>query len=434
MTLRIMTILLACIVLNPTPVNGDGPKPNEQGHKDDFRPQPGIPYFALDIPDTIGRADFQRYQRRLTLSEAQSAILFQLYDRYRTADREYRWEKVAPLFDRAADVAKTNDVAINLQTAAKAVELLRSRDAVVDQLTKLENALFNDLKPMLSEYQQGRLEFVKMDRQRARSRTVPCWYAGARYDLSNMVMDWREEEALNFNDQNLLAVLDDYDRAATRLWRDHSKTLQDWNAEELILSATAMSAKSSDIDEKYYRRRIEMNARISKIDRRIHDLNATTLRTLEAVLPIPVLAELREAFETKAYPPVFPSPYVVDPIIDTVERISDLSELQRNAVTEIVGHYRTGVESITDAMKNTYLARIDHYNIDRAYKEDELNAYMADMTALQSQRRENAEKTVDALMTLLTPDQSNSVQKMVASFHKAVAAHQPSRLGIDFRP
>ncbi len=209
-------IVTAIITIAVSDANAFEPKPQQLGPPR----APGVVYVKLVVPNTITRGELTRYADTLHLDEPQKKILNEHYESYLKADAEFRSVNVRSLWDQSAAIAATgpSNLAQDPSVAAAYAELMRRQERVTRDLCGIEDQLFIDLEPFLTDEQLPLVDRVRQQRARMRYSVVHCEYPGAGIDLSLLVYNLREN--LTPRDPEAFeAGLTEYERAVTALMR-----------------------------------------------------------------------------------------------------------------------------------------------------------------------------------------------------------------------
>jgi len=419
---------------------GSEMRPEEPAEKEElqegyrYRPEDDRTYYVLDLPDPIGKREWQRYAGMLILGDAQMRLFEKLHTAYLEEDRRFREKEVEPLYEQSAGISGKGDLYQNLETAAQFADLISAEMRLLDPLAAIEARMFTQLEPYLTEDQLLRLERVRKQRARIRSAASGSEFPAGKLDLAWAIrelidagIDCTPRDAETFD-----ATLWAYDVAATPLFeRRYEKAMRilrhgvPLRVEAMVLGATAtddegVRARARALKEEYYKD----NREYALVAKRIHDLNRRYLDLFADQLPNEAAEALVTRFRDRAYPVIFPDPYDFADVLKRAAEIESLSPEERKGVHAVRIVYEQQHKAISDRMVDEYVAWHVEIITRSGYEFEPYEAYKTEMQELQEKRKEVAEVACSLLEGLFTPEEWEALVEPIGAWRKSALAFE----------
>ena len=349
-------------------------------------------------PDRIDDADLVYYATLLGLSAEQQHLLGTLYRSYLEDERAVRQARYPALLDRGYEVAAIYPK-LRLDEGTRLAQDYADEALEVDaHLARVDQSLFDGLRPFLAPSQLPWLEVVRQDRRQQRSRiyTLATAVTAIRCDLGRYLV-----ECLLDHDADLSLLSDD----ATALLLEHE-------AQESAILERIRRAERKHGPE--YNILLGEGVPVETLgelrERRwgpVFDLQRLNMRTAErlaALLPTEIGEDLRTRFWHRQYRSVFPDQSEADSLYDRVAGLDSLTDEQAAALAALYEQYTTKRDALHMAMvdeSNSWSYRL--FIVEG--KSNAVGEYRAAMFDYNDKRFENAYGFVDAMQEILTPDQ-----------------------------
>lgn len=262
------------------------------------------------LPGPIGTEDVVRYGERLGLSDGQVQAALKVLDGYRADFDELRAKEIDPYLEEFASMA-----GFGVPDREVVLESLEKQDRLMARIARLDDRFFDGLALLLSESQLPELPRVKLARERERLSATDmnfAMFAGATPDLAETF----RELPLPPGDAGV--QVDGIMRSYERRMTDALRTIrEESNGLMLKIMDGLTEAGFADMDQETIQQDPEQMTRMMEAMQDIwalawedtgeavataRDLNATTWRRLDAVLPAGELPAWRRAYYQAAYP------------------------------------------------------------------------------------------------------------------------------------
>ena len=254
----------------------------------------------------------------------------------------------------------------------------------------IEARMFTQIEPYLTDDQLLRLERVRRQRARIRSRAAGSEFPAGKLDLGWVIGDLTDAgiDCTPHDPEAFDAILWAYDLAMTPLCEQrYDKAMRIFQhgvplrVESMVLAAAANGEEESReragaLMEEYY----HGNREYALVARRIHDLNRRYLDLFADQLPDEAAEALVTRFRERAYPAIFPDPYDFADVLEKAAEIETGLVTARNAsgkpilytpvdlplevTVKFFETSRAGVFRFPSMMKDDHDRNLIHYNSD----------------------------------------------------------------------
>ena len=357
----IINSLMLAMFLTP-PEGAAAPQPGDDAAQMGPQAAHAPSRIGAPLPQPISPADLQRFGEFLALAAPQQALLNQAYGRY--------MERLQKVFESGNPVLEQ----LNLQASAarrdhpRTFLAARASKALYDkqgdmrrEIEEADSALFTELESVLAETQKPEMVRVQNLRQRGLCTTQVTWMIRpARIDLAALARQLTTDADVL---QAVDAVLRDYEAQVTPLLvaLDHSMT----DVRIPMLELTAWSIRERDdqpVDQQDLiarsaqasARRRELLTDSVLLQRRIADLNETTLPPLLSALPADRSDALLQAYRQQAFPAVYQDQFRAHRACGQVLESNALDQSQRAAVESLCSAYTASYDAINAEMERRY--------------------------------------------------------------------------------
>ena len=278
---------------------------------------PRLPKMALDLPEPIKEFDLGRVGDYLGLAAPQRLFLKEAHARY-LKDIEAVRRQTQPQLDAACEhslMVQGNDRR-TFAAVASIAQVYDVEESLRRAIERADEALFVELESVLADVQKPGMARVRDYRQRQACVGWLRWLVRpARIDLSAMLDDVSAVPEVRAAVDGLLA---DYERRLTPTRVALNKAMLANRIRLLELSAWLVRDENDrPLDPTLLRQRSQEHAlRVSallddsvRLQRQIADLNQKTLGTLLTAMPPSVATSLRNEYQRRAFPTVYPDPH-----------------------------------------------------------------------------------------------------------------------------
>lgn len=411
-----------------------------------FTPKPGIAYVNIIIPKPLTRSELAWCSGVLSLDETQRVLLnLFFFEEYQQRDADLRRAHVGRLWERSAAIGERGLQNGDPDVAAAFEDLMRDRGAFVKRVNGVDDWLFSELQTVLTEAQISRLPRARARRDRTVYHELRCEYPGGGIDLAFLLyrleseFDLRPSDPIAFDE--LLAQYEiEVTKAVRAHYRDKLKAIVE--SPKLLASRRTMRIEGADnsaeltfaLAERFLEENRRLNRGHVRAGKRLHALNRKYLASLGAFLEPDLRAEFTSRYQTAAYPPVYPDPYDADPILLAIDEI-EFAEGEQEEIVKQIGHlYRHERDILAEKMVRRYVSWKAEFAERRSFHPNVFEAYKQEMRKLQEARAANATKLVAQIKGVLTPEQQAEIMPEILAFESRANAHEPTQIGIRYRP
>lgn len=383
----------------------------------------GVAYLALPLREPMGTLEVERVRVLLNLSPEQSAYLEWIYQEYREAAPAFWMQLTAPLWEQSAATAALD--ATSPEHSVAFASLLAEAAQIDDSLGQYDNAFLDSLTPVLADEQLQRLERARALRYRGAVRVDREWHPGCDVDLTESYLELllRDSEKPRTVEPAVDAVLAAYEATLTGLTTQLRKAVVE---AEIARSAALAHAASVDQDSAAWKgvlgRRRTQAVEAIRLAKQIHDLNVSTLQSLQQTLSAPEVQQLKDLFLARSYPVVYPHATGVQ---DFVEQLlaGEALDPEAHALMELMAStLQADVGSANEKMVQRYL----RWRRDRAetggFAHDSYREYREDMLVFLGQRNAAMKRTLNVLAPVLP-----SAQGQFEALRREIDAELESR-------
>jgi hypothetical protein len=259
------------------------------------------------LPGPINSQKLMQYGERLDLSASQRLAMESAHDDYRRRFRELREGEIASfLSDQQAMQG-------GIPQRGKVDEILERFERIHTKIALLDNGLFDEIVPMLSDRQQSIIPRLRLLRERDRHATLAQQASFGRrsVDLSGLFLK------LDLSPEDF-AIADttmaSYERRLTSIMRKQSESMMrmtadmmdqlaergfiDISQEKLLADPELLQAVVKAIGEIF----MDLKVEASRLANDIRELNRKTYRQVASVIPADEARRFRNMFYRGAYP------------------------------------------------------------------------------------------------------------------------------------
>ncbi len=293
------------------------------------------------LPNPISSRELTTYFDRLGMSEQQCLAVYAFHDQYK---REFRvlHESEITIFMKELSIMEGG----TLPERKRVENLFKNRTRLLKRIASIDDRLMDQMQTILTDEQAVKLPRVKLARERTRlTSQLMMAFMGGRppYDLSEpfLELDLSQEEFAAAD-----PVIEQYERRLTTGVREindsfASVILRMYDAmdemglgEENFEDLEEDPEKAEEIMETMQQIMMEIMAETQKKSKKLKELNRRTYNMVADLLEPPSARKLRNQFYQNAYGQSAFALENYEPWINVAADMEDLTEPQRQAVTE----------------------------------------------------------------------------------------------------
>ncbi len=352
------------------------------------------------FPDPVTTAELMKFADGLRLDASQRLALESIHDEYMGKSRELRDEELADFLKETRAFQSQGMI----PQREEVVSYLKKMERLLARIEELDDRLFNDLLPVLTEEQLPLLDRARLARERQRYQApVMTGPTGRRaVDVSKVLAEVELPPEVRAEVDPVIA---DYERRLTSQMREISKAGARMNldmldafaergyegmTQEELADPEIMAKVMQDMQEVWS----EIGAALTEKAARITDLNRRTYRRIAALLPEAAARDFRTRYYGEEYPEIS---FVLDTrsekrFAHMIER-EGLSDQQREAIAAAVDGFRQELDRmVDDAVKQAEARRegSSPFDFDRQSMQDrqqelmKMHKTVAELTASTS--------------------------------------------------
>lgn len=378
-----------------------------------------------------------RLGETLRLSDAQKVGINGLYQEYLAADSELRQRDGADLWKESEENASHGAAIVSDPALGQSLaDLMRRCEAFFRKLVAAELEFFGKIPPMLAEDQLPRLERVKLQREIERADCMVFMWSATTVDLSLLLYQLDRKEAVEPVEVDVFdALVLEYERTCARLRTEYLKAMLKVLIEgPRLLTAWQMSGGNGTRDPAALEKFLSPRRKANMKAKHIEELNRLYVNLIADTLPPETATEFRRHFRESAYPEVFPDPFDVSPLFNEMLGKENLAIEIQAALQAGAEAYRVGEESLSNKMMLRVSERFDDYFRLGGDSPDLYAAFKSDLDALQRQRNDLAEKAMNQLLELVSPNDQPALIARITEFRSKFVTHSAEELGLSYRP
>ena len=396
------------------------------------------------IPGPISQRDLDRYSQLLKLQDEIRSVVASLREDYLEQFKTIEETQISKVRELQQNQWSTGPNGMTPPTSEQIAELYSARRAAVAAIMALDGTFFDDLELTLGDDSKiAAVQRLRQARQRdiyalgvqasdamrpgrelrrggrgggggggggQRGGAMRFFGGGAGeqpLDLVDIIQDAQltPSDAAAF-EQNIA----DYENTVTALFQKvyegslrAQQAFDNFGAE--IARNNAGGERRSEREGGNLRESIESDSRASREARReVTALNRTTLDSLLALLPDQQAADLKRAYQRKAFADVFVDERSAEPHLLAANELPDLTAEQRGKVQEIAIEFRVIYDEICQKMVDLEAAApqpVQRDNFDPRNMQDQLR----NREKLHFERNDLNDKAIAQLRAALTPEQ-----------------------------
>jgi hypothetical protein len=356
--------------------------------------------------DPISSRDLMRYAQRLELSEQQRTAMESIHDAYK---RDFLTLRDGPIAEFLEETRAYHDSMPQRETVETFIRRMRELQGRIELL---DERLFDQLQPMLTDRQAALLPRLRMARERDRYFARDQLWAGSRkpVDLSRLVtLDGLPAETARTADRMLaeyemaLTVrMRQRDRASTRVFLDIIDGIEGLGYQDLTEEDLADPEVAQEVMAAVQGVMASAAEKANRIIEDIRRLNEATVARIGEVLPSGDARDLRFAFYRQAYPDTSSIIRIVEQ--NDYERsleVEDLTEAQRADLESACQSFFTRID--------TLVRRIAELSRERQRQQNG-TPFPGDPESWQAYRRQV--ETLETKATVLVNDMTEQVRKI----------------------
>jgi len=383
--------------------------------------------MALDLPEPIKEFDLGRVGDYLGLAAPQRLFLKEAHARY-LKDIEAVRRQTQPQLDAACEhslMVQGNDRR-TFAAVASIAQVYDVEESLRRAIERADEALFVELESVLADVQKPGMARVRDYRQRQACVGWLRWLVRpARIDLSAMLDDVSAVPEVRAAVDGLLA---DYERRLTPTRVALNKAMLANRIRLLELSAWLVRDENDrPLDPTLLRQRSQEHAlRVSallddsvRLQRQIADLNQKTLGTLLTAMPPSVATSLRNEYQRRAFPTVYPDPHGLHDVCERLVGAAGIDDAQRAAISALCATYQSEYDGVNLEMERRY----SDWCLEFASTFGSLNyeQYRLRMRELRDQRWRLNLKTLRQIESLIPDAGSHSeLQSLAEALERAI--------------
>jgi hypothetical protein len=305
-----------------------------------------IPKAAYFLPSPITSGDIRAWSGWLSLAAPQTVLLEDAhleYSRRWNADAQRMQSEIEVLAERVGGLSLHGASA---EMAAAVADLREHEQRCSATLLAHDNSLFAALDGMLADVQKDHLSAVRHARDRDIGKAQPFFIAAARIDLTRLTEQVELTDGIALG---LEPILREYDAkvAPMLLALRHARWTQSARAERLTADMAAASARhDTALVESLLDERSRLLRSLTRLERRIADINQEFGARVEASLPPPYREHWQAAYDSRAYPSLFPDRGDPADLLTEITNVADLDVETLTAVRNVFARYITNRDAI----------------------------------------------------------------------------------------
>ncbi|MCP3904502.1 MAG: hypothetical protein GY715_12815 [Planctomycetes bacterium] len=306
--------------------------------------------------DPVSTHELMKYADRMELSGQQRAALESIHDRYKDDFRALRDGEIARFLKETRSMQSAG-----MMPERKALqEMFDGMEKLQTKIRSLDDRLFDQLQPMLTDDQSSMLPRVRLQRERHRYEGQQMmWFMGRPpTDISTILPDLDlEGEVFEVVD----ATMSSYERRLTSEVRKLSKSSQrmfldvfdrlealgysDMTNEEMMENPERMQEMMKAMEGIWQ----DVTAKAQGIAAGITTLNDNTYSSIAAVLPTDDRRAFRNEYYTKSYPELAGIMMSIkQPWIERVLSIKDLTDEERQGLEGVLDEHHRKLDRMID--------------------------------------------------------------------------------------
>lgn len=411
--------------------------PEHLAHPDGFIFKQGSGYRKLPIPKPIATQEWDHYSDFLKLSGSQRKALAEPYDLYRQRDWAYRLTSTQPLWDRSAELYAQRPTQPTPESTAALVELFQAADRTWPAIAAIETAFFAQVSTVLAEPQLGRLDALRLHRERARARGLSSTFPGFHFDLEPVMfaiegsggdMTPRDREAFE-------TLMQAWRSSATALYARHLQERQEAHVKSGPTRALQYEAERQGLLDVGLQKRTEfrrLREPATRTARRILDVHRHYVSCIADQLPDSTGEELRRQFGEAAFKPLHPDVCDLSSVFEATESLK-LAGDARDAVNALHAGWRAESMAARERMIDEYLDWHETICTNSGYDQDEYARYSKAMSATFEGRLRASELALENLTELLDGKLRGEVGKQARAWRAQLDVFRTKRAAIERR-
>jgi hypothetical protein len=358
------------------------------------------------VPDPISSGELAKYLQRLGASEPQRQAAAAMHDQYKSDYKRLRETDVEKLMTAmralqgGGGLPKRKDVE----------NFIDARAQVLARVESLDNAMFNNLQPLLAEHQMAMLPRVKMARARARYTTNETrMMTGAQVDLSDLVteIDLTGEDLASID-----PIMQGYEVRLTRASEElHDRNTKMWLEIMDALEAAGYRGEDDMHDPERAGKIMETMQNVMRdatkkgreTGAEIAKLHRQTYRAVAPNLAPETARAFAGRFFAAAYAETFQHTAAQPPPFDRALKIKDLSDDQRGDVAALRDQYEASNLRLLEAAADLIDAHRAEFSV-FDFNGESLQKHQEQLQANATQRGELATKAGQSLASLVGTD------------------------------
>jgi hypothetical protein len=366
--------------------------------------------IILFTPLAITEADLERWFWFAQLSEAQQHALRIVWESYRYEEQDVHFQWVQPVWDDASELTDFGGPARSVPAAVKFRHLVvRDREIAVRQVRSLEDRFFAQWEAFLTDGQLLLLDSIRKQRRRDHCRFYER-YPAAQLDLVRLVHE-HVLAGLDLAASDVMALalfLVEYDLAMAPHVAAREEAFVATMGEGVLLHALMATNGMVEWGTPGWHSAVElrdklrsMNGRLTEIEKRIHDINVQFLGRLHEVVASPAAEMVRQEFQRRTYPGVYPDPTDLREVVERAVAIPALVEHQREAIIALGEADEARRRRLCDRMVRHFLEWRRFYGTEQAQGTPEWDAFEQAMTADWTERSVRAHSALAEMERVL---------------------------------
>ncbi len=378
------------------------------------------------VPDPISSRELEGYADRLGLSPQQRQAVQSLHDQYREAFTQLRDTDIEKFLNDSKGLGGGGGMAaMGMMTDRKAVEkALKGLEDIHNKIKNVDNTLFDQMQPVLTEEQTAKMTQVRQARERVRyrsglSRITAFMNPAAQVDLSEFVADLhltpQEKEVV---DPTIAQYESTLTSDARKLFESTSSMMLD--ALDQLQKQGMNEAAMRDPEQRGQLFQVirtvmgDIQKKLAAKAGALSDLNRRTLRTVAPSLTPEHARDLRDQYYQRAYPEISAGKGTTARAFDIVLKFPELTDEQRQAITVMATEYFASLDRLAEQAMDA----IDGNRSTQSFfdfDQESRRKFQEQLTALRDKRSTLNESSSTSLRAALTPELVELLNRKLAS-------------------
>ncbi len=385
------------------------------------------------LPGPISTVELDGYAQRLRASPQQRRAMDAIHDHYKNEFRALRETEIAEFLKTMRQM----DEGDLMPQRKRLEEFMRQMDVLIRKISTLDNRLFDEIQPVLTEEQLAMMPRVRLARQRNRyDKMQVVWMGGERpVDISEIVagMDFSDADRAVASDllgpyeSRLTADMEKMYQGSTKTITGVYDALAGLGFDEQMMQDPDQMEKVGEAMQTVWMDLMSKN--IEQV-RGVAELNDRTMRSIAAAVSPDVSRDFRNRYYRRAYPEAAYAMFMHDYVFAPALRRDDLTPQQREALTVVRDDMLRKLDSVLErAVANAQQWRNDVNPF--TYDQTRAEAYQKKMVDLRAESDRIRDEANAALLAALGEELLDKIGRIKYSHHEPDSEEAEIAMGGD---